>query len=111
MAPLTLADCKIIWDPSLEHVQIAGVQINDLVLSPLELADTYMMIEMYCSEQVWSRVCNWVQYESRAFPDIAKAAKMQAIVYVEFSHNDDWNPGNEIALWDEAMLQLLDRLS
>ena len=70
-----------------------------------------MMIEMHCSEQVWSRVCAFVQYESRAFPDIAKAAKTQAIFYVEFAHNDDWNPDNESALWDEAMLELIFRLA
>jgi hypothetical protein len=111
MAPLTFADCKIIWDPSLENDKVAGVQINDLVVSPIEMADAYMLIEMYCSEQVWSRVCTFVQYESRAFPDIVKAAKMQAIFHVEFLQNEEWNVGNEEALYDEAMLQLLSRLS
>lgn len=108
--PIHLKDAKVIYDSvRLVPDKILAVEYQGIRVSAFDCLGTQMRLDVYCSKHVFQKLITWIGTNSMGFPNVARGAQFQAILFATKYHtSDEWEMDDHE--WDDVVTELLREL-
>ena len=106
---MDLHEAQLVFAPGGGPEKIVAVSYKCKTVHSEDLFGTMLQMDFHCSRRAYRKFTDWLT--QGGFPDLRKAAKFQAILFLtKYEPQDEWEMETEEE-WDAAVLDLLQKVT